>query len=90
MKNILLIAATGLLLSACNNKDGKTSNAPVPAQEKTTIKLADLATPKDLVCEMDLSQDAIADTALVDGKIYGFCNVGCKQEFLQNKAKYVK
>ena len=39
---------------------------------------------------MELTDDAIADTTLVDGKIYGFCNVGCKQEFLQNKAKYLK
>lgn len=80
----------GLVLNSCNPNESKTSTAPAPAQDKIAVTLSQLTTKKDLVCDMELTDDAIADTALVKGKIYGFCNVGCKQEFLQNKAKYLK
>jgi YHS domain-containing protein len=90
MKQYLFLFAFGMLLNSCNSHDGKTGSAPVPTPEKIQVKIAELATNKDLVCDMELSQDGLADTAVVDGKIYGFCNVGCKQEFLQDKAKYLK
>lgn len=89
-KHIVAALLTGLVLNACNPNESKTSTAPVPTSQKITVSLSQLTTNKDLVCDMELTDDAIADTTLVDGKIYGFCNVGCKQEFLQNKAKYLK
>lgn len=89
-KHIVAALLAGLILNACNPNENKTSTAPVPTSEKVTVSLSQLTTKKDLVCDMELSQDGIADTTSVDGKIYGFCNVGCKQEFLQNKAKYLK
>ena len=89
-KHIVATLLVGLILNACNPNESKTSTAPVPTSEKVTVSLSQLTTKKDLVCDMELSEDGIADTTAVDGKIYGFCNVGCKQEFLQNKAKYLK
>lgn len=40
------------------------------------------ASKKDTTCHMPLSA-GIADTAVVDGKVYGFCSKECKEEFVK-------
>ncbi|CAN5408483.1 hypothetical protein BH11BAC2_BH11BAC2_26300 [soil metagenome] len=45
------------------------------------IDLALLASDRDLVCGMNI-KNAIADTATVDGKLYGFCSEGCRKDFV--------
>ena len=49
-----------------------------------------LSTVIDPVCKMSLENSAIADTTLYKGKIYGFCNVGCKEAFLEEPEKYLE
>ena len=72
-------------IGACNQKAAAPKAEDKMAESKSIkIKLSDLATPKDLNCEMKLEEGAIADTATYQGKIYGFCSSECKAEFLKN------
>lgn len=89
-----------VLATACNNAEKQPSSASDSAQKNTmhhspsntnTQKFQHLqfASNKDLVCGMPLSA-GIEDTAVVNGKIYGFCSKECKDEFVKNKAAYLK
>jgi YHS domain-containing protein len=49
-----------------------------------------LAQKTDPVCGMDMTQTKIADTLTVDGKLYAFCNTGCKDEFKADPSKFLK
>lgn len=92
MKRIILLASLTLFLfTACHQK-GNTEKNPIPASEAKgaiKIKVADLATDKDLVCGMKLEGESIGDTILYDGKIYGFCSPECKAEFIKNPQSYL-
>lgn len=93
MKNGILIfaIALGFFLASCNapTSENNSSTAPVPHKE-LTVKAADLSFKKDFVCEMDIDDETLADTTLYEGKLLGFCNVGCKEEFLKDPKKYIK
>ena len=43
---------------------------------------------KDFICGMPLTA-GVADTANYKGKVYGFCSVGCKDEFKKNPITYL-
>jgi len=43
---------------------------------------------KDFVCGMPITA-GIADTAHYNGKVYGFCSKGCKDEFLKTPVSYI-
>ena len=86
MKRVMFysVLVASLALGACNHK----ADAP-KAEEKMSsdakmvdIKVSQLASNKDLNCDMPLSDDGIADTANYQGKIYGFCSAECKADFL--------
>jgi YHS domain-containing protein len=80
------MAGVFVVLASCNNTP---QDAP---KEKETFKFttAQLSTPKDYVCGMDLDKDEmIADTMLFEGKIYGFCDPGCKAEFAKDPKSYL-
>jgi len=88
MKKVFLygVLAVSITLGACNQK-----TAAPRADDKTTteskgvnIKLSQLATNKDLNCDMPLADGSIADTTTYNGKIYGFCSAECKADFLKN------
>lgn len=53
-----------------------------------TFKNMKFDNPKDLVCRMPLSA-GVGDTAQYNGKLYGFCSRGCKDEFRKNPSAYV-
>jgi YHS domain-containing protein len=36
-----------------------------------------------------VAEGAIADTANIDGKIYGFCSAMCKEEVVADPQKYL-
>jgi hypothetical protein len=76
MKNIMFygLLAAGLMLASCNTKTAspdEVSKMSAPASN-VNIKLSELASNKDLNCDMQLINGAIADTATYQGKIYGF------------------
>jgi len=38
---------------------------------------------------MPVKKGEIGDTATYEGKIYGFCSSGCKDEFLKTPTQYL-
>jgi YHS domain-containing protein len=50
-----------------------------------------LALDKDPVCQMSVTGEAkLADTLTYNGKLYGFCNPGCKEEFKKTPQQFLK
>lgn len=47
-----------------------------------------LASDTDLVCGMKVDA-SVTDTAHYQGKVYGFCNASCKEEFAANPQKFL-
>lgn len=92
MKNLLLTLniCAAIFLVSCNNKPSeKTTTTPTPETKTVQIKLADLSTPKDLVCGMPLEEGGVADTASYSSKLYGFCSAECKAEFQKSPDTYL-
>jgi YHS domain-containing protein len=81
MKNIFLAVSVGFIMVSCNQNTDNTSTAPVPEMDSKKLDISMLSSNIDPVCEMELTNEMLADTAIVDGKVIGFCNVGCKEEF---------
>lgn len=94
--NIFIIGAF-VMFCACNLSSNKTEQLTPPAtmpQKKvdtTTAKFANLnfASKKDTICRMPLRL-GIDDTVVLNGKIYGFCGTGCKEEFIAQLKKQHK
>jgi len=53
------------------------------------IEFSQLSVEKDPVCNMSMKEHSITDTMSYGGKVYGFCNPGCKDEFKKEPAKYL-
>lgn len=90
-KYILLISSVFFL--SCKSKKVETVQlaALAPQEEvnlKNSIKETQLAQKKDPVCGMP-AYKYLKDTALYNGKIYGFCGSGCKTKFKESPANYV-
>ncbi len=82
---LAILAAT--LLFACQSKSSKAVSSEISAPAATIGGLP-WAGDQDLVCEMKIDQ-SVEDTLHYSGKIYGFCNISCKEKFQENPAKYV-
>src|ERR1700712_1535994 len=91
--HVLAFCLTGLIFSSCGQKGGATTaakdiSAPVP-QAGIDIPATSLGAKKDLVCGMEMKDGGIADTAVYQSKVYGFCSSECKGEFKKDPAKYL-
>lgn len=85
MKYILFIFSV-LLINSCTF----TSKTHEPISDsKNIIPISILSDTKDHVCGMTIQEGAIADTFTYNGKVYGFCATGCKDEFSKNPEKYI-
>ena len=60
--------------------DPKTSIDVTP--DKLSVKV-------DPVCGMSMEQTPIADTLTYNGKLYGFCHTGCKDDFKKDPEGYL-
>jgi YHS domain-containing protein len=90
MKNIVTAFGAAMLLMACNTTEKKDAPVETEAKKAPVHTAASLGYAKDPVCGMDMDKDdMIADTAQYEGKIYGFCATGCKDEFKKDPAKYI-
>ncbi len=98
-KNYQLLLATSIMIGflACNSKqepEQKTapaleSKAEENKKEEIKIETSSLARLDDPVCGMSV-KEGVNDTATVDGKLYGFCSTGCKDEFIKEPARYIR
>src|SRR4051794_19701493 len=87
---ILVCAALSMVIFSCGHS-GTTATTKMEnntAKEGVNITPAQLAMTKDPACGMTLENTKIADTAVYEGGIYGFCSAGCKAEFKKDPAKY--
>ena len=95
LSSILIFAGLAWGISSCNNsqqpeqKAAPTTQMNEPADEGIKIDIATLASTDDLVCGMSV-KDGVGDTATYNGKLYGFCSSGCKEDFLKEPARYIK
>ena len=90
MKKIIL-AFVALSFAACQSKQTEPEVKTAPALEQTTTEVKptiELASNEDPVCKMSVGSE-YADTTMYNGKIYAFCSVDCKTEFLKNPASYL-
>jgi YHS domain-containing protein len=85
MKQLSIFSAftLALFLFACQQSAPNT-NTPTAAAAGPDLPWA---TDLDLVCEMKVDK-TVEDTVHYNGKVYGFCNAGCKKTFLENPGKY--
>lgn len=92
MKKVLFISASIAFLAACQSKQQQPEVKTAPALEQhaeTDNKpKIELASNEDPVCKMSVAEE-VADTTLYNGKVYGFCGTGCKDDFLANPTAYI-
>jgi len=87
---ILFTCVILITLSACGGDSSTKSNdQTTKTPQSIKVDQASLATMKDVVCGMSMKGIAIADTAVVNGKVYTFCAKPCKEIFVKDKEKYV-
>ncbi len=78
-----------LWLYGCNHKKETAFDKPTAVQmvhidSFKVIHPDSLFSLSDPVCSMDL-RESIADTILIQGKLYGFCSPACKKYFLKTR-----
>jgi YHS domain-containing protein len=83
-----ILALTTALLFSCSS--GGNTHHKTSGSAAVDISPDMLAQITDPVCGMNMTQIKIADTATVNGKLYAFCNPGCKDEFVKNPDQYLK
>jgi len=76
-------------MSSCTPQKKEPEQKPIPVPtEVSAVKInvdsSSLSSVNDTICGMPLSA-GIADTATVNGKLYGFCSSGCKDSFLASQ-----
>ena len=87
---VLFAAMIGLAVSSCGNAFKGETKSVAPAPKKTLeVSLTSLSSKSDPVCGMALKQGEIADTAAYEGKVFGFCGTGCKDEFVKSPKQYL-
>ncbi|MEJ2535932.1 MAG: YHS domain-containing protein [Calditrichia bacterium] len=84
---LLMFLILGLfLVSSCSQEKAEKTDMEVTADTSSAMYIsADMLTyPEDVTCGMDLHKHAIADTAIYEGQLYGFCSEYCKNKFKED------
>jgi YHS domain-containing protein len=88
MKKILILIMI-TVLAACDEakQENTTETTGTNRMHDSTAAAPDFsmvqfASKRDTICRMPLTA-GVSDTAIVDGKTYGFCSKECKEEFLK-------
>jgi YHS domain-containing protein len=96
MKAIFATFLFATTLVSCANSTSETATtkdtttvAPAPAEPKADFSAVLLGYKNDPVCEMPVKNTSIDDTINYKGKIIGFCNKSCKDEFVKSPESYV-
>ncbi len=92
IKTIVPALMLAAMFTACGNANEETKQEEMTSEsvveEEKTDQFAGIqfASDKDTICGMPLTA-GVADTLMVDEKIYGFCATECKEEFAKILAK---
>ncbi|HOZ91613.1 MAG TPA: YHS domain-containing protein [Bacteroidia bacterium] len=87
-----VIVALLILFTACQPKSSEPEQKTAPAlEEKEFPAKPDIALASDIdpVCKMSVKEE-FSDTAMYDGKIYGFCASACKEDFVKEPLTYLE
>ncbi|MDX2002402.1 MAG: YHS domain-containing protein [Chitinophagales bacterium] len=86
---LLIILSTIFLwtITACNT--GNEMKSEGAAKTEINVTPDQLASKVDPICDMDVTQSKITDTAQYNGGIYAFCSDHCKEEFKKDPEKYL-
>ncbi len=84
-KLFLLLSISSIVFASC----GQTVKTDKADKEKVKIALTvdQLDVKIDPVCQM--TKFEVADTMTYQGKLYGFCNPGCKDDFKADPEKFL-
>lgn len=87
-KTLLTIVVATFL--SCNNNPQPINKTAMDTTSSTKKDFSQIkfSNTKDPVCEMKL-KFGIADSLLYQGKIIGFCNNGCKDEFIKKPTVFL-
>jgi YHS domain-containing protein len=85
----IILAATFFIFSCQQGQKEESEVTTETAEEGMAITVDVLTDSVDVVCGMDLHEQAIADTAIYEGQIYGFCSPECKAKFKENPEMYL-
>ena len=96
MKRTATLILLMLAMYSCNNNNAAKATeqstpvvSSVPAMPVSNKIPADSVDNKeDFICGMPV-RAGIEDTAHYEGKVYGFCATGCKEEFQKNPKQYL-
>jgi YHS domain-containing protein len=83
---LLAIFFMALIITSCSKSENENANQK---EGQLNVEKVKLDSDKDPVCQMSV-KDHPEDTATYNGKVYGFCNPGCKAEFKKDPQKYIK
>lgn len=96
MKFTFSFIVAAFLFTSCANQNNEVKNTPeIEVEEDHTMGGTDnshlytnvqFAMDKDPVCMMPLSA-GITDTAVINGKNYGFCSPQCKETYVKENRK---
>ena len=89
MMKYLTIVFFVFVLASCSQKNKSAESNGNAEKPKTETAKMTFASDKDLVCGMSITSEA-KDTAMVDGKVYGFCSKTCKEKFVRDPKAYLK
>jgi YHS domain-containing protein len=95
MKNLFKILTLCIIsffiIISCNNEKQTEMETQSEVLEKKPLNISVdmLTTHLDLVCGMDLNEHTIADTAIYNNQLYGFCSEYCKTKFKEDPEKYI-
>lgn len=91
-----ILIAVALFFIACSSAEQKpqTTEKKIKTKTDSTNDKPDFSGLKfaskiDLNCGMPLSY-GVGDTAIINGKVYGFCSKECKDEYVKNPAAGIK
>ena len=90
MKNLTLILGLSIGLFSCTFTSKTHEDTGSTTSKKEMILLSSLSDSKDYSCGMTLHDGNIADSTTYNGKTYGFCAKGCKEEFLKDPEAALK
>jgi YHS domain-containing protein len=85
---LITLLLAGLLYACGNAENSHNMNSSSTGININPEMLGDNTI--DPICKMDMTRSKIVDTLTYNGKLYAFCNTGCKDEFQANPEKYLK
>ncbi len=88
MKKIIFVLSIAIGFAACDVKVKSEEHSAPKTEASASTTPSRFANAKDPICGMDVAND-YTDTAVVDGKVYGFCSATCQKEFMKEPQKYI-